>query len=160
MHMRQGRVISGRAHHRITGSSHSTSVTSRPEKCSLISVPVLLNADWLKILPVINSMLTCIATREMEGTMQKRGPPATINSYNAFSNQMVLHNEHIEHPLPSSPQATLMDSTLELEQMVPVLTFNAFRFTIGFLPVELMVLSCTQRLLCPFSCSKSYTEGA
>jgi len=83
-------------------------------------VPVLLNADWLKILAVTNSMLTCIAMREMEGMMQQRETPATINSYDVFSNQMGLHSEHIKHPLPSSPQATLMDSTLELEQLVPV----------------------------------------
>jgi len=60
---RQERVISERVHHRRTGSSHSTSTTYKPEKCLLISVPVLLNADWLKILPVINSTLTCIAMR-------------------------------------------------------------------------------------------------
>ena len=36
--------------------------------------------------------------------MQQREPPATINSYNAFSNQFFLHNEHIEHPLPLFPQ--------------------------------------------------------
>jgi len=127
--MRQGCVISERAHHRITGFSHSTSVISRPEKCLLISVPVLLNADWLKVHAVTNSMLTCIAMRGMEGTMQQREPPATINSYDAFSNQMGLHDEHIEHHLPSTPQATLMDSTLELEQLVPVLIFNACRST-------------------------------
>jgi len=126
-HMRQGRVISERVHHRITGFSHSTSVTFRPEKCLLISVLVLLNADWLKVHAVTNSMLTCIAMREMEGTMQQREPPATINSYDAFRNQMGLHDEHIEHPLPSPPQA--MDSMLELEQLVLVLIFNACRPT-------------------------------
>jgi len=145
VHMRQGRVISERPHHRKTGFSHSTSVTSRPEKCLLMSVLVLENAHWLQILPVTNSMLMCITMREMEGMMQQREPPATINSYNVFSNQMTLPSERIKHPLPSSPQATLMDSTLELEQLVPVLTFNAFRSTTGLLPAELMVSSCTQR---------------
>ena len=149
--MRQGHVVSERAHHRITGSSHNTSVISRAEKCLWMSVLVLLNADWLKILPVTNSTLTCIAMREMQGTMQQREPPATINSYNAFSNQMGLLNEHIEHPLPSSPQATLTDSTLELETLVLVLIFNAFRFTTGLLPAELMVLWPTRRLLCLLS---------
>jgi len=139
VHMRQGHVISDRVHHRITGFSHSTSVTFRPDKCSLTSVPVLLNADWLKIHAVTNSMLMCIAIRVMEGMMLQREPPATINSYNAFNNHIGLHNEHIEHPLASSPQATLMDSTLELEQLVPVLMFSAFRSTPGFLPGELMV---------------------
>jgi len=65
----------------------------------------------------------------MEGMMLQREPPATINSYDAFSNQMGLLNEHIEHLLPSTPQATLMDSMLELEQLVPVLMFNACRST-------------------------------
>ena len=50
--MKQGHVISERVHHRKTGSLPSTSATYKPEKCLLISVPVLLNADWLKILPV------------------------------------------------------------------------------------------------------------
>ena len=140
VHMRQGHVISERAHHRITGFSHSTSVTSRPEKCLLTSVLVLLNADWLKVLAVTNSMLTCIAMRVMEGTMLQQETPATIKAYGAFSNQMDLLNEHIEHPLASTPQATLMDSTLELEQLVPVLTFNAFRSTTGILPGELLIL--------------------
>ena len=141
VHMRQGCVISERACHRITGFSHSTSVISRPNKCLLMSVPVLLNADWLKILPVTNSMLTCIATRGMEGTMQQRETPATMdNPLNVFNNQMDLHNERIEHPFPSTTQTTLMDSTLELEQLVPVLTFNAFRSTTGLLLGELMVL--------------------
>jgi len=140
VHMRQGCVISERAHHRITGFLPSTSVTSRPEKCLLISVPVSLNADWLKVLAVANSMLTCIAMKEMEGMMLQQEPPATINAYNAFSNQMDLHNEHIDHSLPSSPQATLMDCTSDLKQLVPVLTFNAFRSTTGLLPGELMVL--------------------
>jgi len=105
-----------------------------------MSVPVLLNADWLEIHAVTNSMLMCIAMRGMEGTMQQREPPATINSYDAFNNHIGLHNEHIEHPLPSTPQATLMDSTLELEQLVPVLMFNAFRSTPGLLPGELLIL--------------------
>ena len=85
-------------------------------------------------------MLTCIAMRGMEGMMQQQETPATIKAYSAFSNQMDLLNEHIEHPLPSTPQATILDSTLELEQLVPVLTFNAFRSTTGLLPGELMVL--------------------
>ena len=139
VHMRQGCVISERACHRITGFSHSTSVISRPNKCLLMSVPVLLNADWLKIHAVTNSMLMCITIRVMEGMMLQREPPATINSYDAFNNHIGLHDGHIEHPLASSPQATLMDCTLELEQLVPVLTFNAFRSTPGFLPGELMV---------------------
>jgi len=122
-------VISERAHHRRTGSSHSTSTTYKPEKCLLISVPVLLNADWLKIHAVTNSTLTCIAMREMEGMMQQREPPTTINSYDMFSNQMGLHSEHIKRPLPSSPQATLMDSTSDLRILALVLTFNVFRFT-------------------------------
>ena len=126
---RQERVISERVHHRRTGSSHSTSTTCKPEKCLLISVLVLLNADWLKILPVTNSTLTCIAMREMEGMMPWREPPATINSYNVFSNQMGLANEHIKHPLPSSPQAALMDCTSDLRILALVLTFNVFRFT-------------------------------
>ena len=105
-----------------------------------MSVLVLLNADWLKILAVTNSMLMCIAIRVMEGMMQQREPPATINSYNVLSNQMDLHKEHIKHPLTLPPQATFMDSTLELEQLVPVLTFNAFRSTPGLLPGELLVL--------------------
>ena len=145
VHMRQGCVISDRTRRRITGFSHSTSVTSRPEKYWLISVPVLLNADCLKILAVTNSKLTFITMREMEGMMQQREPPETINSYDVFSNQMDFHNEHTECPSPSPPQATLMDSTLELETLVLVLTFNAFRFTTGLLPAELMVLSCTQK---------------
>ena len=117
---RQERVISERVHHRRTGSSHSTSTTCKPEKCLLISVLVLLNADWLKILPVTNSTLTCIAMRGMEGTMQQQQPLATINSYDAFSNQMDLHSEHIKHPLPSSPQAALMDSTSDLRTLALV----------------------------------------
>jgi len=141
--MRPGHVISERVHHRITGFSHSISATSRPDKCSLISVPVLLNADL--ILNVTNSMLTCIAMKGMEGTMQQREPPATINSYNVFNNQMVLHNELTTHTFPSSPQATLMDSTLELETLILVLMFNAFRFTTGLLPAELMISSYTQK---------------
>jgi len=75
----------------------------------------------------------------MEGTMQQREPPATINSYDVLSNQMDFQTERIEHPFPSTTQTTLMDSTLELEQLVPVLTFNAFRSTPGLLPGELMV---------------------
>jgi len=127
--MRQDRVISDRVHHKKTGSLHSTSATYKPEKCLLISVPALLNADWLKILAVTNSMLTCIAMKEMEGTMLQQEPPATINSYDVFSNQMGLPSEHIKHPLPSSPQATLMDSTSVLRILALVLTFNVFRFT-------------------------------
>ena len=140
MHMRQGCVISEWVHHRITGFSHSTSVTSRPEKCSLTSVPVLLNADWLEVHAVTNSMMMCIAMRGMEGMMLQREPPATINSYDAFNNHIGLHDGHIEHPLTLPAQATLMDSTLELEQLVPVLMFNAFRSTPGLLPGELLIL--------------------
>jgi len=59
---------------------------------------------------------------------------------NVFSNQMDLHPKCTKHHLPSSSQAPLMDSTLELETMVPVLTFNTFRSTTGLLTGELMVL--------------------
>ena len=103
-----------------------------------MSVPVLLNADWLQ--PVTNSMLMCIVMREMEGMMLQRKPPATMDSPYALSNRLDLHSERIKHPLTSSPQATLVDSTLELELLVPVLTFNAFRSTTGLLPGELLVL--------------------
>jgi len=126
---RQECEISEGLHHWRTGSSHSTSTTCKPEKCLLISVLVLLNADWLKIHAVTNSTLTCIAMREMKGMMQWREPPTTINSYDVFSNQMGLHSEHIKLPLPSSPQATLMDSTSDLRILALVLTFNVFRST-------------------------------
>ena len=137
---RQERVISERVHHRRTGSSHSTSTTCKPEKCLLISVLVLLNADWLKILPVTNSTLTCITMREMEGMMLQQEAPATINSYDVFSNQMDLHSEHIKHLLPSSHQATLMDSTSDLRILAPVLTFIIFRST----TTNLLLLLCLQ----------------
>ena len=139
MHMKQGHVISERVHHRKTGSLPSTSATYKPEKCLLISVPVLLNADWLKILAVINSTLTCIAMRGMEGMMPWREPPTTINSYDVFSNQMGLPNDHIKHPLPSSPPATLMDSTSDLRILALVLTFNVFRSTTTSLLLMLLL---------------------
>jgi len=105
-------------------------------------------------------MLTCIAMREMEGTMQKQEPPAIINSYNAFSNQMGLRNEHIEHPFPSTPQATLMDSMLELEQLVPVLIFNACRSTTNeFMPIVDPPVKCPQTGLPPQGTSASVTRS-
>ena len=157
-HMRQGCVISERAHHRITGFSHSISVTSRPEKCSLISVLVLLNADWLKVLAVTNSMLTCIAMREMEGMMLQREPPAIINSYNTFSNQMSGLKELIKHPLPSTPQATLMDSMLELEQLVPGINIQRLQIYYNeFMPDVDPPVVCPRTGLPPQGTSASVT---
>lgn len=48
------------------------------------------------------------------------------NIYHVFSYQMDLHKKDMKPPLPSSPLAKVMDSTMELEALVPVLHVLAF----------------------------------
>ena len=76
----QSHVITERLHRKTTGSSHSTSVTSTPVKCLLMSVLILKAADWLKILAVTDSMLTCISMRGMEWIVLQRATPSTIDN--------------------------------------------------------------------------------
>ena len=73
------------------------------------------------------------------------------NPYNVLSYQMDLDNESMKYPFPFTPRGTSMGSTLELEPLVPVQAFDAFKSTTGFPPRELMTLWSTPRLLCLLS---------
>ena len=72
-------------------------------------------------------------------------PLPTISLYNVLSNQVVLEDNSTMHPFPSLPRATLMDSTLDLEPLGPVLTFYVFRSTTESHLKGLMALCCTLR---------------
>lgn len=53
-----------------------------------------------------------------------RTTPSVDNIYNVFSYQMDLHKKDMKPSLPSSLPATVMDSTMEVEALVPVLAFS------------------------------------
>ena len=75
-------------------------------------------------------MLTCTAMRGMEWMPLQQETLPTISLYDVLSNQVILLDNSMQHPFPSLPRATLMDSTLDSEPLAPVLTFYIFRSTL------------------------------
>ena len=68
--------------------------------------------------------------------LQQETPP-TISLYSVLSSQVILMDNSMQHPFPSPPRATLMDSILDSEAMAHVLTFYVFRsITVHYLMVR------------------------